>query len=132
MKLLFIVLFICFFTPQITAQKTLPEKLVQQQLDAYNKRDTEAFLLPYSDSVTVYNYPDKLLYTGKATMRKEYAIMFKSMPDLKCTIKKRMVIGNTVIDEESVVFDKKSKPFRAIAVYTIADNKIVTVRFITN
>jgi len=32
-----------------------PEQLAQAQLDAYNARDIEAFLIPYSDSVELYN-----------------------------------------------------------------------------
>lgn len=42
-----------------------PEQLVQQQLDTY---EIETFLVPFSDSVAVYAFPDKLLYKGKAIM----------------------------------------------------------------
>jgi len=37
-----------------------PEELVQMQLNAYNMGNIESFLLPYSDSVKVYNFPDEL------------------------------------------------------------------------
>lgn len=105
-------------------------KLAQAQLVAYNNKDIEAFLQPYSDSVEIYQYPNKLIGKGKENMRKEYAQMFASTPDLFCTVVKRMVLGNTVIDEESVVFNKQAPPFKAIAIYTIANNKIQRVAFI--
>lgn len=105
-------------------------KLAQAQLVAYNNKDIEAFLQPYSDSVEIYQYPNKLIGKGKENMRKEYAQMFASTPDLFCTVVKRMILGNTVIDEESVVFNKQALPFKAIAIYTIANNKIQRVSFI--
>lgn len=105
-------------------------KLAQAQLIAYNNKDIEAFLVPYSDSVEIYQYPNKLIGKGKENMRKEYAQMFASTPDLFCTVVKRMVLGNTVIDEESVVFNKQAPPFKAIAIYTVENNKIKRVTFI--
>lgn len=105
-------------------------KLAQAQLVAYNSRNIDAFLEPYSDSVEIYSYPNTLMAKGKDDMRKTYSQMFKSTPDLYCTIVKRMVLGNTVIDEESVIFNRQSPPFKAIAIYTIANNKIQRVTFI--
>jgi hypothetical protein len=109
---------------------TTPEQLAQQQLDAYNKRDIEAFLVPYSDSVAVYLFPDKLQYRGKETMRKQYAGMFNTKPDLFCDLQKRMVLKNTVIDHEKVTFSKEQPPLYAIAIYTIEKGKIAKVHFI--
>jgi hypothetical protein len=111
-------------------EKTIAEKLAQEQLDAYNKKDIEAFLKPYSDTLAVYSFPNQLMYKGKDIMRKEYGEMFSQMADLHCNLKNRIVLGNRVIDEESVIFDKTKPPLRAIAIYTIAQNKIVAVHFI--
>jgi hypothetical protein len=111
-------------------QKSPAEQLAQQQLDAYNKRDIEAFLAPYSDSVAVYMFPDKLLYKGKATMRQQYAEMFSNTPDLYCYLQNRIALKNTVIDHEKVTFNKSQPPLLAIAVYTIENNKIAKVHFI--
>lgn len=109
---------------------SIPYKLAQAQLVAYNNKDIEAFLQPYSDSVEIYAYPNVLLGKGKENMRKEYTRMFSTTPDLYCTVVKRMVLGNIVIDEESVIVNKKTPPFKAIAIYTIANNKIQRVAFI--
>lgn len=115
----------------LLAQKNSPTDLAQQQLQAYNKRDIEAFLEPYSDSVKVYEFPNKLMYKGKETMRKSYAEMFKGFPELNCTLKSRVVVGNTVIDEEQVLIKKGMPLIHAVAIYKIALGKIQEVYFIS-
>ena len=105
-------------------------RLAQEQLDAYNKRDIEAFLKPYHENVKVYNHPDQLVFEGKEAMRKRYGPMFQSSPDLHCTLMNRMVLGNIVIDQESVIFNKDQPPTEVMAMYKIKDSKIVEVYFI--
>lgn len=115
----------------VVAQQT-PAELAQAQLDAYNRRDLEAFLLPYDDSVAVYSFPNQLQYRGKSQMRQVYGEMFQTLPDLHCTLVNRMAMGNTVIDQESVVFRKGEKPLQAIAIYKIKSGKIAEVFFVFN
>lgn len=103
--------------------------LAQEQLDAYNKRDIEAFLKPYSENVKVYAFPDQLLYEGKAKMREEYSSMFNRLPDLHFKLVNRIVLNNKVIDHEEVVVMKSEPKIYAIAVYTITDGEISEVRF---
>ncbi len=110
--------------------ESLPTKLANEQLNAYNNRDIEAFLKPYSDTIKVYSYRNKLLYKGKETMRKSYSKMFKELPDLNCKLVNRIVLGNKVIDHEEVTTHKNKPTFRAIAIYTIKEDKIVEVNFI--
>jgi imidazolonepropionase-like amidohydrolase len=106
-----------------------PEILVQQQLNAYNNRDIEAFLAPYSDSVEIYEFPAKLLLKGKEKMRPDYAGMFQRVKALHCKLVNRVVEGNTVIDQESVTgFGPDA--FKAIAIYKISKGKIQQVYFI--
>ena len=110
-------------------EKSTPEKLVQQQLIAYNARNIDAFLEPYSDDVELYMFPNQLLGKGKGFMRKDYAEMFKNTPNLHCDIKNRTVLGNTVIDHE-VVSGFGSNHLEAIAIYEIKNDKIAKVYFI--
>ncbi|MEN0047290.1 MAG: hypothetical protein AAF806_09550 [Bacteroidota bacterium] len=42
-----------------------PKDLAQEQLDAYNNRDIDAFLIPYADSVKIYNFPNTLIMNSK-------------------------------------------------------------------
>lgn len=107
-----------------------PETLVQQQLNAYNARNIDAFLEPYSENVELYNFPDKLIGKGKEMMRQQYSTMFSQFRNLHCEVKKRIINGNTIIDHESVSGVGQPKNIDAIAIYKIENNKIVKVYFI--
>ncbi len=107
-----------------------PEILVQQQLNAYNARNIDAFLEPYADSVELYQFPGKLLGKGKQQMQQQYEQMFKNLPDLHCEVKKRIIKGNTVIDHESISGIGQPQKLEAIAIYEIEHNKISKVYFI--
>lgn len=120
------------FLVSITAllQGQTPVELADLQLKGYNERNIDLFLEAYSDSVKVYSFPNKLLYTGKERMHMNYSGMFNTLKDLNCIIKSRMVLGNTVIDEERVVIRKGQPPLEAIAIYKVALGKIQEVYFI--
>ncbi|CAD7800032.1 hypothetical protein CHRY9390_00572 [Chryseobacterium aquaeductus] len=124
-------LLICFSMNFLSAQdsKTVPENLVQKQVNGYNARNIEAFLEPYAEDAELYIFPDKLISKGKEAMRKDYDKMFKDLPELHCEIKNRIVNGNFVIDQESVSGMAKGK-LVATAIYEIKDNKISKVYFI--
>lgn len=108
---------------------TLPEKLVQAQLDAYNGHDLNAFLQPYAEDVKVYTFPNTLQFEGKAEMRKRYQFI-ENTPDLYCKLVNRVVEGNTVIDHENVIIEKDKPLVKAIAIYKIQYEKIAEVYFI--
>lgn len=104
------------------------ETIVQEQLDAYNTRDIDAFMDTYSDNIKLYVYPDKLLSEGKKAMKAKYQGFFEGTPDLNCSIKNRIVIGNKVIDEESVTTNGTTES--AVAIYEVENGKISKVTFI--
>lgn len=105
-----------------------PEVIVQNQLDAYNARDLDAFLNTYSKEIKVFNFPNGLVFEGKENMRAHYGNFFESTPDLNCDIKKRIVIGNKVIDEEYITMNGTN--FSAVAIYEVENGKIAKVTFI--
>ena len=105
-----------------------PESIVQNQLNAYKEKNIDAFMSTFSDKVQVFNYPNELSYEGKDVMRKRYSEFFKNTPDLHCDIKNRIVIGNKVIDKESVTIN--GTDFRAVAIYEIEYGKIAKVTFV--
>lgn len=102
-----------------------PVALAQQQLNAYNLRDIDAFLEPYADDVEIYNYPDKLLYKGKTEMRLDYSALFDSAPDLHCELAGRTVEGNIVTDQEIVRFGNRK--IEATVIYHSDHQKIQKV-----
>jgi len=104
------------------------EAIVQKQLEAYNNRDIDAFMATYSQDIKLYNYPNELTTEGQEQMRKSYKEWFDKTPDLNAHIKKRMVIGNKVIDEEQVTAN--GQIFHAVAIYEIENGLIKKVTFI--
>ncbi len=106
-----------------------PEELANAQLEAYNNRDIEAFLVPYSDTVKVYNQNRELLYQGKETMRAQYGTMFDRTPDLNCNLLNRIAVANTVVEHEEVTFGEGRKIY-AIVMYKVSNNKIQEVHFV--
>lgn len=122
---LFLLLFCFSFSFSQTGN---PEEIVQIQLDAYNSRNIDAFLDTYADNIKIYDYPNTLIYEGKDKMRKRYTSLFEKVPNLFCEIKKRIVIGNKVIDQEYVRVNDKF--ISAVAIYEVVNNKITKVTFI--
>ncbi|MCA0153442.1 nuclear transport factor 2 family protein [Winogradskyella vincentii] len=106
------------------------ETIVQRNLDAYNARDIDSFMKDYADDIKLYAYPNTLQTEGKEAMRKGYKDWFDRVPDLRAFIKKRIVIGNKVIDEEQVTAN--GQIFNAVAIYEIENGKIFKVTFIQN
>lgn len=97
MKQLFLIPLLLFIT-SCYSQQQKPEDIVQQQVEAYNNKDLEAFLSFYSDTVKIYSFPNQLDIDGKEAMRKSYTSFFNKAKVLHCTIKNRIVQNNKVID----------------------------------
>ncbi|WP_299317823.1 nuclear transport factor 2 family protein [uncultured Maribacter sp.] len=105
-----------------------PEVIVQRQLEAYNNRDIEGFLATYSKQTKIYSYSGTLQSDGLDALRTGYTDFFNSAPDLHCEIINRIVIGNKVIDEESITANGKT--FKGVAIYEVENNEIVKVTFV--
>lgn len=108
--------------------KESPEMLVQRQLNAYNARNLEAFLDTYAEDTKIYDLSGQLLMDGKAAMRERYKSLFENNPTLYCEIKKRMVLGNKVIDQEHVRITNGY--IDAVAIYEITGGLIQKVTFV--
>jgi len=106
-----------------------PEQVVQEQVEAYNRHDIEAFLKTYSPEVKVFDFPDKLRFSGLEAMRERYGNLFKSEPDLKVRIANRIVQGDQVIDLEEVSRGA-GRQFTAVAIYRVEGGKITAVWFL--
>ncbi|WP_370391367.1 nuclear transport factor 2 family protein [uncultured Winogradskyella sp.] len=111
-----------------TTDPSVAESIVQKQLDAYNKRDIDAFMATYSDNIKLYTYPNTLRTGDRRQMKASYEYLFANTPDLKAEIKNRIVLGNTVIDEEHVIMN--GQKFKAVAIYEVENGLITKVTFI--
>jgi hypothetical protein len=107
---------------------TAPEKVVQEQVEAYNRQDLEGFLKAYSPDIRLYTYPGQEIGSGLESMRATYGKTFADNPKLKVKIAKRIVQGEYVIDHELV--DTGSREFAAVAIYRVKDGRIIEVRFL--
>lgn len=112
-----------------TLIKETPLALVQRQLNGYNAKNIDAFLEPYAEDVEIYDFPNQLIFKGKLAMQKDYEGMFKTLPNLHCELKNRIIQGNIIIDQESVSGMGDTK-LEATAIYHIEKNKIKKVYFI--
>ncbi|MFN3195694.1 MAG: nuclear transport factor 2 family protein [Chlorobiota bacterium] len=115
---------------EMTEIEQTAERLATEQLEAYNNRDIDKFLVPFSDSVEIYTFPDELMYKGKEKMRDRYGKMFEKAVNLHCKLTHREVLGNVVIDTEEVTGIIEGEIVNAIAIYTIENDKIQNVHFI--
>ncbi|PQJ16752.1 hypothetical protein BST99_02625 [Aureicoccus marinus] len=105
-----------------------PEVVVQAQLDAYNRKDLEAFMDTYSDDIKLYTFPDQLSVGNREQMWKDYKGYFDRTPDLHAKLVNRMVLGNKVIDQEEVTANGRT--FEAVAIYEVRNGKIYKVTFL--
>lgn len=127
--LLIIFPFWCF--AQSKKASANPEEIVRKQLEAYNKRDLQAFVACYSDSVKTYDFPDQLKHSGKKEFRDAYKKVFDKYPNLHCEVVKRMIKGNIIIDEEKLTGRAEGETFYAIVIYEVNNGLIEKVYFIT-
>jgi imidazolonepropionase-like amidohydrolase len=114
------------FRPEEIIKKSA-EDVVQQQVNAFNARDTNAFLATYSPEIKIYDHPDNMLYSGHEEMRQHYQSIFESNPNLHVQIVKRIVAGNYVIDQEKTSYLSDQNIKHTIAIYHVQDGLIQKV-----
>jgi hypothetical protein len=105
--------------------------LVNQQLNSYNDRDLDSFCKCYHPEVKVeYLTLNKPATTGLVNFKEGYQKLFESSPTLKCEIRSRIILENTIIDEEwvsgSAFFPEG---LHATAIYGFRDGLIDRVWF---
>jgi hypothetical protein len=118
--------------------------VVERQLDAYNRRDIDAFMACYAEDVELLRFPPrrfnprrllapvraKLGQPRKRAMRDTYERLFRNTPDLHAEIVARVVHGNIVIDHERVTGQARGE-FTTVAIYEVHAHLIRRVWFIT-
>ncbi len=105
-------------------------EVVQKQLNAYNARNTEAFMDNFDHDCILYDLKTgNILMQGHEAMEKRYGHMFKIMPQLHCRLNHRIVHGNMIIDEEFVQ-GLGPDEVHATAIYEVEDGKIIRCWFV--
>lgn len=104
---------------------------VQRQLEAYNARDLERFVLEYAEDVTIYRISDpNPIIVGRNALSAYYRDNRFNLPDLHATLVSRMVFGNKVIDQELVV-GVPGAPLEVAVIYEVGQRGISSVWFVS-
>lgn len=121
--------FFLFFLSLISCESDLvsqQEKIVQEQLDAYNERNIDRFMAVFSADPVVLNYPgDQVLARGRSATRALYKELFDNSPDLHSRLINRTVIGQKVLDQERIT-GRNGNPeaIELVVIYEIKNGKI--------
>ena len=102
-----------------------PEDIVQRQVNAYNARNLDVFMDAYAKDARVHLGLDAGAKTlDPAEMRSTYDGLFQKAAGLHVQILKRMVMGDTIVDQERVTWDGAKEPVQGIAIYKVAQGRI--------
>jgi hypothetical protein len=106
------------------------ESVVARQLDAYNARDIDTFMMAWREEAEYFEHPDRLLARGAAEIRIRHEIRFKE-PDLHGKLLARFSVDNLVIDREVVTrnFPEGRGTVDVIAIYQVEGDKIARAWF---
>jgi len=107
------------------------EEVVSAQLEAYNKRNIDSFMAVWAEDSKYYEHPDTLLASGYTAIRERHTERFKDK-DLYGKLHSRIVIGNKVIDHETVTrnFPEGLRDIDVLVIYEIQKEKIQNAWFI--
>lgn len=113
----------------LTLMISTPEQIVQRQLDTYNARDIEGFMSVMSQDVVLVNFQDqKVLAQGHNEVKDIYTNLFNKSPKLRSSLINRMVLGQKVIDHESITGRIGSDEIvELIVIYEVKSEKIYKI-----
>jgi len=126
--IIFLIALVIQTQAQTNSDTETAEKIVNEQLDAYNARDIDKFVATYSEDIEIYNSKGVMTMKGHAQLRERYDALFKNTPNLHCRIVNRIKINNKIIDNENV--NMNDRLVEAVAIYEVVDGKIKKVTFV--
>lgn len=100
---------------------------VDIQLHAYNARDIDRFMSAYCEDTVIMRLPDTPTLQGLEAIRERYTDLFDSSPELKAVVHHRTIVGQWVIDHETVTGASFPGVGEAVVAYQVRDGKIVHV-----
>ncbi|MCR9227362.1 MAG: nuclear transport factor 2 family protein [Flavobacteriaceae bacterium] len=105
-----------------------PAKIIQKQVQSFNNRDLDAFVSCFADDVLVQRFPNEKMYQGNDSMRDNYERFFENVKSSSVEVVNRIVLGNTVIDEEVTKVDGREG--HQVAIYKIKNGLVASMTFI--
>jgi hypothetical protein len=101
--------------------------VIDQQIEAYRKRDIDSFLSFYVPDVQICDIDGAVRMDGTTVMRQRYGELFENSPELAAEIANRITVGEFVIDEEHITgFNLPGYPteLHSAVVYRVQNGKI--------
>lgn len=107
-----------------------PAAIAQAQLNAYNARDLDALLSTYAPDAEQFTLEGECLARGHAQIRERFAARF-SEPDLHAQLVSRMVMGDIVVDLETIIrnFPEGRGALEMLCIYVIRNGRIQRATF---
>jgi uncharacterized protein (TIGR02246 family) len=108
-----------------------PVDVVQRQLEAYNRRDLEAFCELFAEDAQIFDLGATVpTFTGKEAIRTRYRELFDRSPTLHSNVLTRTALGRVVVDLEHIT-GRNGSPgvFAVLAIYEVDAGKIQRVHF---
>jgi len=107
-----------------------PDKVIDIQIEAYNRRDIDAFSATYADEIHIMDAngsrPPPI---GIEALRETFGTKTFAREGLNAEIKSRMVVGNKVIDHEVTTWTGIPVPKESVVVYEVENDLIKNVWF---
>jgi hypothetical protein len=106
--------------------------VVQRQLEAYNRRDLEAFCELFAEDAQIFDLGATVpTFTGKEAIRTRYRELFERSPTLHSSVLSRTALGRAVVDLEHIT-GRNGSPgvFAVLAIYEVDAGKIQRVHFV--
>ena len=119
-----------WFEPQATVSRDFTRIFYNSSWDSHDERDIEAFMPWWADDCQYFAFPSTLLAANAAEIRARHVERFKE-PDLHGELLSRIVVGNVVVDHETVTrtFPEGKGEVDVICIYEIEHGKIAKAWF---
>lgn len=105
-----------------------PETTIQKQLETFNTKNLDLFATYFSDSVTVRDFPNNTLYSGRKILKENYERHMATHPNSQIEVVKRIVLDDFIIDEQ-IVRENGAELHQGV-IYELDNGEIVNMTFI--
>jgi len=109
-----------------------PLDVAQAQLEAYNRRDLDAFCALFAEHAEIFELgAPSPASSGIAAIRERYRELFASSPNLHSVVLSRTAFARAVVDLERITGRNGcAEPFEILAIYEIHGELIQRVHFV--
>lgn len=107
------------------------ELIIEKQVKAYNSRDIDTFSACHAEDVQLFRFDEPIPFaTGRDQVYRIYKDIFERSPNLHSAVSNRMVMGDTVIDQETITGRNENEQMEVIAIYKVKNKLISKAYFI--